>query len=260
MTARAVSKGLIQSVAALRQKKYREETGRILVEARHPIEEAIRAGLTLHEVFLLKDAPLDSLPRCPLPQAAHVVDEATMSRMASTSSPPPCLAVFDTPKPAQKLQGELVLVLDGIQDPGNLGTLARSAAAFGFKSLILTDDSVEPYNPKVIRSSAGLIFTLHILERPTKELPQLLDGWRLFITTGHSNAVSYRAVDYTGHCAIVLGNEGQGVSPALFELPGAQAITIPMDSAVESLNVAISGSVIMAEVSAARQNAASISR
>lgn len=258
MTTRTISKGLIQEVASLKQKKFREETGRILVEARHPIEEALKAGLTLHELFFLKDAPADSLPKSALPKAALEVEEATMARMASTNSAPPCLAVFDAPTLVTKVQGSLALVLDGLQDPGNLGTLVRSAVAFGFETVILAGQTVEPYNPKVIRSSAGLVFALNILETSAEALSEYLpsDDWHLFTTTGHPSAQSYKEVDYSGHCAIVLGHEGQGVSPALTSLSSVQAITIPMSSSVESLNVAVSGSVIMAEAAAYRRTQA----
>jgi RNA methyltransferase, TrmH family len=252
------SKSLIQEVASLKQKKFREETGRILVEARHPIEEALKAGLTLHEIFFLKDAPPESLPKHPLPKAALEVEETTMARMASTNSAPPCLAVFEAPSSAVKVQGNLVLVLDGLQDPGNLGTLIRSAVAFGFETVILTGQTVEAYNPKVIRSSAGLVFALMVLECATNDLIEYLptQDWKLYTTTGHPDAQSYKEVDYSGRCAVVLGNEGQGVSSDLTGLSSVKPITIPMSSSVESLNVAVSGSVIMAEAAAYRRTKA----
>jgi TrmH family RNA methyltransferase len=255
---RPLTKALIQSVAALKQKKFREETGRLLVEARHPIEEAVRAGLTLRELFFLKDAPADSLPKVHLPQPPMVTDEAAMARMASTSSPPPCLAVFDAPQASQRVRGSLALVLDGLQDPGNLGTLIRSAVAFGFETVILTENSAEPYSPKVIRSSAGLVFALTVIETSCAALADLLppSGWKVFTTSGQPQAQSYREVDYAGPCAIVLGNEGRGVSAAMTAMPSVQPITIPMAAGVESLNVAVSGSVIMAEVAAYRRNRA----
>jgi TrmH family RNA methyltransferase len=249
-------KSLIQDVASLKQKKFREETGRILVEARHPIEEALAAGLTMQSLFFLEAAPADSLPKGQMPVEAIEVDEATMARMASTNSPPPCLAVFERPLSAKEVQGNLVLVLDSLQDPGNLGTLVRSAVAFGFETVILVGQSVEAYNPKVIRSSAGLIFAMAVIETQTDALLQHLPApnWTILTTSGQSNAQSYKNVDYSGPCALVLGNEGQGVSSTIASLPSARAITIPMTSRVESLNVAVSGSVIMAEAAAFRRN------
>lgn len=252
----APNKALIAEVAALQRKKSREETGRILVETRHPIEEAVRAGLTLHEWFVLQGAPQESLPKEALSKPAFEVDEKAMARMASTSSPPPCLAVFEAPRPSLEIKGDLVLVLDALQDPGNIGTLLRSAMAFGFETVVLVGDCVEPYNPKVIRASTGLVLALNILELSSAdELAGLFPAsqWKLYVTSGQARAQSYETCEYAGPCAIVLGNEGQGVSQAITALPGVRLMTIPMMPRVESLNVAVSGSVIMAEAAAFRR-------
>ncbi len=244
---------LIKETAALRQKKGREERGLILVEGRHPIEEALRAGLQLKSIFLLPTHP-GHLPAAQYPIAPYVVDESTMRRICSTDSPPPCLAVFERPVPPGQFLGTLALVLDGVQDPGNLGTLIRSALAFGVDGVILVGEMVEPYNPKVIRASAGLVFGLSVFCVEPSALVGLLSApdWKIYATTGHAGALSYRDVDYTGRCAIVLGNEGRGVSADLLVDRPQQALTIPMAAAVESLNVAISGSIILAQAAAQR--------
>jgi TrmH family RNA methyltransferase len=250
-----VSQQLIKDTAALKQKKFRDESGLILVEARHPIEEAWRAGLRLRHWFTLADALPEHLPNAVnLQPHALTVDSAAMAKMASTNSPPPCLAVFEAPPVKTEMSGPLLLVLDGIQDPGNVGTLIRSAVAFGVSTVVLTTDSVEIWNPKVIRASAGMVFVLPLViitrERLTDQLSA--HGYKTYATTGQANALSYRQADYTGQCAIVLGNEGRGVSTELLKHPQAQALTIPMHHQVESLNVGISGSVILAEAAAQR--------
>ena len=119
----------------------------------------------------------------------------------------------------------------------------------------MTGNPVEPYNPKVIRSSAGLVFRLPIFSLSKQEFNRLFseNDWKIFVTTGDPAACPYRNADYNGKCAIVLGNEGRGVSADLFANRTVQALTIPMDAQVESLNVAISGSIILAEASAKRQ-------
>jgi RNA methyltransferase, TrmH family len=246
---------LIKEVAALRQKKVRDESGLILVEGRHPIEEAVRAGLMPKHYFVLEPHPTDGLPSVSLVVAPFAVDEKQMGRMATTDSPPPCLAVFERPVLKPQVQGSFVLVLDRIQDPGNLGTLIRSAVAFGVETVILTEESAEPYNPKVIRASAGLVFAVSVIGWSYPALMELLtdDTWNVYGTTGQSGALSYREVDYYGRCALVLGNEGAGISEKLMQVPGMRLLTIPMAHAVESLNVAISGSIIMAEAAARRK-------
>jgi TrmH family RNA methyltransferase len=252
---KAPSHQLIKDVAALKQKKFRDERGLMLVEGRHPIEEALRAELKLQQAFVLADQPPDGLPKVAWPVSPVVVDETVMARLSSTSSAPPCLAVFEKPKPPSQVQGDLVLLLDGLQDPGNLGTLIRSAVAFGVDSVVLTGDSVESTNPKVIRASAGLIFALPILECGRDALPDLFPAsdWTIYTTTGAPEALPYRTADYTGRCVIVLGNEGRGVSSDLFADRPLRVLTIPMDARVESLNVAVSGSIILAEAAAHRK-------
>lgn len=252
------SSQLIKEVAALKQRKFRDEAGVILVEGRHPIEEAMKAGLTMRQLFVQPDHP-GGYPAMAFPVEPYVVDEKGMARMATTDSPPPCLAVFERPEPQGKLVGSLVLLLDGIQDPGNLGTLIRSALAFGVDSVVLTDDAVEPYNPKVIRSSAGLVFAVPILVRKRESLAVLFEdaNWKIYATMGHPGACPYREADYTGRCMIVLGNEGRGISENLLPAERLQPLTIPMAEAVESLNVAISGSIILAEAAARRAMMAS---
>lgn len=247
------SLALIKETAALRQKKGRDESGLILVEGRHPIEEAIRAGLRMKFIFLLP-THAGHLPAERYPLEPYLIDEKTMRRFCTTDSPPPCLAVFERPMLPGHFNGSLALVLDSIQDPGNLGTLIRSAIAFGVDGVILTGEMVEPYNPKVIRASAGLVFSLPIFSVEHTALSGLLEApdWKIYATTGHAEALNYRAADYTGRCAIVLGNEGRGVSGNLFSDRVVQALTIPMADSVESLNVAISGSIILAEASARR--------
>jgi RNA methyltransferase, TrmH family len=268
----------IQEVAALKRRKEREETGWILVEGRHPLEEALRGGLVLQAAFVRENAPVSGMPQTELPFPAKVVDEKTMGRMADTHSAPPCLAVFERPAVPMYLTGSLALVLDEIQDPGNLGALLRSAVAFGVDSVLILGDAVEAYSPKVIRASAGLIFALPVIFTSRATLNDVMQpqngeaAWQLFSTTvadkgndadspaenetastvSESPVLSYRAVDYTGRCAIVLGNEGRGIAPELLNAPGMQRLTIPMSPRVESLNVAISGAIILAEAAAQR--------
>lgn len=244
----------IKDTANLKQKKFRDESGLILVEGRHPIEEAWKAGLRLRHWFAQQGTPASSLPNVAIQPAALVADEKQMARMGSTSSAPPCLAVFEAPSPAQNMTGNLLLILDDLQDPGNLGTLIRSAIAFGLDAIVLTSESVEPWNPKVIRASAGLVFSIPVSQLDKNQLLEQLQQLphRLYATTGKPGSLSYRNADYTGPSAIVLGNEGRGVSDILLNHPKAQALTIPMDKRVESLNVGISGSIILAEVAAQR--------
>lgn len=243
------SHNLIKETAALKQKKGREESGLLLVESRHPVEEALRAGLTLERLFIREGAPLPG-PEFPVARCFQV-DEAGMHRLGTTDSAPPWVGVFQKPQAMAKLPTEaaFVLLMDGLQDPGNLGTLIRSALAFGVDAVALTPGSVEIFSPKVIRASAGLVFALPVLQLPLTAIAEAFAGenWRRYATvTGNAQAVSYHEADYGGHCLMVLGNEGHGISDELQSMLSLAPLTIPMSDRVESLNVAVSGSIILA--------------
>lgn len=256
LSSQQASQQLIKDTAALKQKKHRDVEGLLLVEGRHPIEEAHKAGLTLRHWFILADTLAESLPKGMLPLPAFQVNAQQMAKMATTASVPPCLAVFDSPQKIHwpEALADFVVILDGVQDPGNVGTLIRSALAFGADALLLTNDSAEPYSPKVIRASAGLVFALPIAIVSASALLTQLErcGYTLWATTGHGDAVPYRQADFRGRCALVLGNEGRGVSDAFLNHSQARRLTIPMHAAVESLNVGISGSIVLAEAAAQR--------
>ncbi|MCQ2382211.1 MAG: RNA methyltransferase, partial [Clostridia bacterium] len=129
------------------------------------------------------------------------------------------------------------LVLDRVQDPGNMGTILRTALAFGFKTVFMID-CVDPYSPKVIRASSGMALRVNIIDTDYEHLPK--------------DAVYYLA-DLDGdkpkpihesNYGIVLGNEGQGINPIFYQMPH-KVITIPMEQNCESLNVAVAGGIIM---------------
>lgn len=249
---------LVKTVSALNQAKVRQETGWILVEGRHPIEEALAAGLVLRHLFCKPEATGHFVG-----QPVTPVTESVMRKMASTETPPPCMAVFEQPTSKPEVlwvqRPSLLLVLDRLQDPGNVGTILRTAMAFGATGVVTTLETVDVYSPKVIRSSAGLVFSLPLWESGlTLEAlwesvirPRSLPG---YCTSGHPEHGDYRQFSYREDCVIILGNEGQGVAPEFFRA-NAQSITgvrIPMNSKVESLNVSICAGVLLAEVMAQR--------
>jgi TrmH family RNA methyltransferase len=252
---------LIIKLASLKTKKGREAEGLILVEGPHPIEEAQAAGLELVHLFVRQGTP----PPCPLPPGLTptTVTEHIMKKLASTDSPPPVIAAARppslSPESVLNLPVPLFLVLDGLQDPGNMGTLIRSAVAFGVSAVLLTPGTVDPMSPKVIRASAGLVFALPVVAwaEPTEKLLETLQTKNVSVygTSGHpEQAQDFRSVPYQGATALLLGQEGGGLrSETLGRV--STTITIPMHPRVESLNVGISGSIILAEADRQRRTA-----
>jgi TrmH family RNA methyltransferase len=148
----------------------------------------------------------------------------------------------------------LVLVLAGLQDPGNLGTILRSAEAFGATGVISLPGTVSPWNPKALRASAGSVFRIPLVESTADECFAQLHATGLrILTTSVSEAESATSTDLTRPIALLIGNEGNGVPDDLASRSDA-AITIPTPGRVESLNAAVAASVLLYE--AARQRAA----
>ncbi len=239
----------VKGVVQLHQRKYREKTNRILIEGRHPIEEAFQCGVFIEEIYL-KESEKTSFEGT-APQV--IVTDAVMSKMATTESPPPMLAVAKRPvsKVSNTFEAKtcFILGLIGLQDPGNLGTIIRSACAFNVNTILTIGDSVDVYSPKVIRASAGQIFRLPITSFPDitllaeaiKDHPEL----QVFGADAHQGK-SYKEAQYTEKILLLLGSEAHGIPPELWQY--AKALHIPTNQAVESLNVGIAGAVMMAEI------------
>ena len=139
-----------------------------------------------------------------------------------------------------------IIVLDRLQDPGNLGTIIRSAVAFNFNTIVLSNDTVDIYNPKVVRSSEGMIFNINIIRSDIKEFLKNLDKSYLKVTTNVENGENIRNMKID-KCALVIGNEGAGVSKEVASLCD-KTVKINMNSNCESLNASVCASILMYEV------------
>ena len=218
-----------------------------MVEGRILIEEAIAGGWEIEAQYVdPKGRPVPGAG-CPVFELAPHV----MERIASTESPQPVIAVVRMQeRPVADLSGSsLVLVCDRIADPGNLGTILRSCEAAGVDGIVLITGSVDPYNPKVVRSSAGALFHVPVVSDVALQDLQHL-GLPLIGTSSHQG-VAYTAMDLTRPFALVMGSEAHGVDP---QIPIDAWLSIPHAGRAESLNVAMATTVVVFE--AARQRAA----
>lgn len=176
-----------------------------------------------------------------------------IERVATTETPQPLLAVVDTERPGvaaahrrSVLAGaDLVLVGDRIADPGNLGTMLRSAEAAGVDLVVVTPDTVDAFNPKVVRASAGALFHVPVIEATLADLRDV--GVRVVGTSSH-RGIAHTAADWGGRVAIVVGNEAHGLAD---DTPVDDWVTIEHAGRAESLNVAMAATVLCFE--AARQ-------
>jgi len=187
----------------------------------------------------------------------HILENGVLERVASTTSPQPVIAIvrrrtfgIDSIKTAQ-----WVVVADGISDPGNLGTIFRSAEAAGASAVVLTPGTVEAFNPKVVRASAGSMFYVPIVE-DVKTYKLQSAGFRVIGTSSHDQEGSkdYTSADFTDRVAIVVGNEAHGlVDSSNID----QWVMVPHRGRSESLNVAMAATLVCFEVAKQRDHAAS---
>ncbi|WP_058185305.1 TrmH family RNA methyltransferase [Terracidiphilus gabretensis] len=233
------------------------------IEGPNLIEEAVRARLGIEAVFVSQDAErlLDGLA---LPKETEVllVPRELLSPVLTTEAPQPIAALVRQPdwiwrdllEGFDEYSSALIVVLAGLQDPGNLGTIVRSAEAFGATGIVSLPGTVSAWNAKAVRASAGSIFRVPMISVSADECVAKLheSGVKIWATTVH-DAKTAPSVNLTQPIAILIGNEGNGVPPELAAMAD-DALTIPCPGPVESLNAAVAASVLLYE--AAQQRAA----
>lgn len=232
----------IKKWTKLKQKKYRYQVNEYIVEGEHLVLEALKAGI-VKEILIREGATMPT--EISMAQAAvYTLKENVFSQIASTETPQPMMAICSM-ESLEITQHNRLLLLDRIQDPGNLGTLLRSALAFDFDGVILGEGCVDLYNEKVIRSTQGAIFKLAIQHQCLTEAIKTLkeQGVQVY-GTSLQNGRPLQEIEATTKMAFILGNEGSGVSKELLTLT-QQNIFIEMGGKIESLNVSIAGSIIM---------------
>ena len=230
----------IKELAKLKDKKYRDESDVFLVETKHLVLEAYKAGL-------IKELILEANEIFPLDVPILYVSKEVLKKLSSVESPSNVMAVVYKRKDVNIL-GEKVLILDRIQDPGNLGTMIRSAVAFNIDTIICSKDTVDVYNPKVVRASQGMMFHVSILVRDTEKIIyELKDKDYKIVGTKVTNGHDVRESKIYSHFALVIGNEGQGISKNIEELCD-EYLYIKMNSNCESLNASVAASILMYEI------------
>jgi TrmH family RNA methyltransferase len=229
------------------------------IEGPNLIEEALRAGLRLKTIFVAQGAErlLDGLS---LPAETEIIalPKKLLEAALATETPQPIAALVETPDWTwahvlnQNKEKTLVLVLAGIQDPGNLGTILRSAEAFGATGVVSLPGTVSAWNAKAVRASAGSIFRVPLLAASEREcLERLREGGVKVLATTVRAAQPADLLDLGGPVALVIGNEGNGVADDLIAKADAK-VTIPCPGPVESLNAAVAASVLLYEASRQR--------
>lgn len=227
-------------------REYRRSSGLFFGEGPKLLAEALRAGAALEAVVTAQgvDLPgLDGLRRAEVPADL-------LNSLCDTRTPQGVLFLARMPDltPPERLEGGRWLVLDGLQDPGNVGTIWRTADALGADGLLLVNSCADPFSPKTVRATMGACFRLPVYEVEAAALPGLLkrSGLALYAAALREDTVDIRTVKLS-RCAVVIGSEGQGVSQELLEL-SEKTVKIPMRERCESLNAAVAAAVILWEM------------
>jgi len=232
----------VKNYIKLKDRKYRKKSKTFIVEGMHLVLEAYKKGI-IKELILEKDVvvPLD----CPV---VYVTNEI-INKISLMESPSNIMALCNMMED-KDIIGDRILMLDDIQDPGNLGTIIRSAVAFNVDTIVLSPNTVDLYNPKVIRSTQGMMFHINII---VKELSEVITELKKKEIPVYGTKVDYgmdvrtfKEKDRRKYC-LVMGNEGNGVSDSVLELCD-EYLYIGMNEVVESLNVGVATSIILYEL------------
>lgn len=229
----------IKKYIKLKNKKYRDLEQLFLVEGEHLVKEAYSANL-LVDLLVLENYEID------LDFDYTTVTKNIMSKLSDMESIPRVIGVVKF-IPIKEHLGNKVLLLDDIQDPGNLGTIIRSSLAFGVTDIILNLNSVDLYNDKVVRSSQGMIFKMNIKRYDLKEvILDLKNNDYLILGTNVNNGIDVCEVNPLKF-ALIMGNEGNGVKKELLDLCDKN-LYIKMNDECESLNVGVATSILLYEL------------
>lgn len=230
----------------LKDRSYRRETGEFVCDGVKLLEEALRWGAEITTLICSEGLELPALPKT---GRLVQVPAGVMASISPMKAPQGVLFTCKQPDltPPGRLDGRTYLVLDGLQDPGNMGTIWRSADAFGAAGLLLTGHSADPYSWKAVRASMGAAFRLPAWEVTPEELQILCRASELPLwgTALQADTADLRRLD-GGRCALAVGSEGSGLSPEVLALCDG-TVKIPMEPRCESLNAAMAATVVLWE-------------
>lgn len=242
-----LSKSQISFIRSLHQKKYRKEHGLFIVEGIKSIKEFFQSSYQIHTIYYNSEQ-YNLLPKLPANINLFEVKNAELDKISTLQTPQGFLALVHIPKNRELalkvLKNQFTLVLDGVQDPGNMGTIIRTADWFGFKNIICSADCVEVFNPKTVQATMGSLARVNIHEA---DLPALLEKNTIPVFGALLDGESIYKTQWGAEGLVILGNEGKGISAEVIKKIN-KPVTIPRIGEAESLNVAVSAAIFCAEL------------
>ncbi len=239
----------VKELKKLSKKKYRQEQGHYLIEGLHLIEEALRSKANVTTIIMTHQGQelLTELPLTSDKRAYYLLSDDVFKSVSDVPAPQGIMALIklEQVNSLKNLSGRLLL-LDNVQDPGNVGTMIRTADAAGYAGVVLGEGCADIYNPKVLRSMQGSHFHVTIVEANLAAIIFELKekGMGIYGTELNPEAIDYRLLKCAADFALIMGNEGQGVSSQLLQLTDKN-VYIPIIGQAESLNVAVAAGILM---------------
>jgi len=234
---KSVNNPYIKNLSKLHLKKYRELEGKFLIEGYNLVNEAKAANLLLEVLITSEDERIEETVNT-------LVNEDIIKKLSKTKNPQNIVGVCKMKK-AEELAGNKFLLLDNINDPGNLGTLIRTALGLGIDQIIVSSDTADLYNDKVIRAAQGALFKIDVIIGNLITYIEKLKAKKIpVIGTALVNSKSLKDIKTPNKYAIVLGNEANGIKDEILSLTDVN-VKIEIDEKLESLNVAIAGAILM---------------
>jgi RNA methyltransferase, TrmH family len=242
-----LSKSELSFIKSLHQKKFRKEHHLFLAEGIKSVMEFLNSGYGIETIYCI-EALVPNLNNISRKIKLVTINEAELQKITALTTPQGVLAIIQIPEETQigpeSFSNTITLMLDNIQDPGNLGTIIRTADWFGFDRVICSPDCVEAYNPKVVQATMGSLSRIKIVYA---DLVELLKEIKVPVYGALLNGTSVYTADFQNEGIILLGNEGNGLSVNVLPFI-THPITIPRFGGAESLNVAISAGIICYEI------------
>lgn len=224
-------------IASLQQNKYRKSSGLFFVEGIKMVEEALKSSFVVDYIVTVEDFNHEvvKVKQC---------DDITMQRISAFKTAPGLLAVIQLPKEQKLVDSDITVVAEKIQDPGNFGTIIRTAEALGVKQIVCSLDSVDHFSPKVVQASMGSIFRMSVL---STDLIAFLEATSInTIYAAHLSGNNLYQENIKTPCILLVGNESKGLSNQLMKFV-SNPVKIPMLGNAESFNVSIATAIILSE-------------
>lgn len=241
---------LFKNTRKLKERKYRFKENKYIIEGFRLVQEAFKANCNIEYLIVNehgRDKINDYLQEYVDSIKIYELKDDLFSQLVSTENTQGIIAVVNINNSIKDIKGDFYLLCDKVQDPGNLGTIIRTAHAAGVDAIILTKGTVDIYNDKTIRSTMGSIFYVPIIyDNDLSFLKKLKDDGFSLVATSLEESKNFFDEDLSGNIILSVGNEGNGISDEIFELADKK-VKIPMPGGAESLNVGVATSIILFE-------------